>query len=175
MKQNMCLLFALAAALTAVAVDAQEGTMGRGFTVTSPTIGEGRPIPARFTADGSNISPELRLENPPPGVASYALIMDDPDAPRGTWVHWVVWNLPADTIDIPEGELPDGAVEGRNDWGRTSYGGPAPPSGTHRYFFKAYALDAMLNLPIATDKAGLERAMQGHVLAKAALMGTYSR
>ena len=145
------------------------------FTVTSPAFTHGTAIPPNFTADGADVSPELVLANPPAGAASFALVMDDPDAPVGTWVHWVAWNLPADTRAIPEGALPAGAVEGRNSWGRAGYGGPAPPSGTHRYFFKVYALDTTLNLPTSTDKAGLERATKGHILAEAELMGTYSR
>jgi Raf kinase inhibitor-like YbhB/YbcL family protein len=108
-------------------------------------------------------------------VKSFALIVDDPDAPMGTWVHWVVWNIPAPATGIAEGKLPEGAVSGRNSWRRNGWGGPSPPSGTHRYFFKLYALDTVLELPHTTDAAGLERAMKGHVLGQATLMGTYSR
>jgi Raf kinase inhibitor-like YbhB/YbcL family protein len=175
MRTDITIVSALLACAAVVAAAAGEETMDRTFAVSSPTFTEGQPIPPRFTADGSDVSPELRIENPPSGVASFVLIMDDPDAPVGTWVHWVVWNLPATTEIIAEGSLPDGAVEGRNSWGRNSYGGPAPPSGTHRYFFKLYALDTALDLPKGTDKAGLERAMQGRVLAEAVLMGTYRR
>ncbi len=145
------------------------------MTVESPAFSEGRAIPARYTADGADISPPLVIQGVPEGTQSLALIMDDPDAPMGTWVHWVAWNLPAGTREIPEGSLPDGAAEGRNSWGRTGYGGPAPPSGTHRYYFKIYALDTKLDLPPATDKARLLSAMKGHVLAEAVLMGRYSR
>jgi Raf kinase inhibitor-like YbhB/YbcL family protein len=159
----------------AVFATAEEEAMDGTFAIASPAFSAGQPIPPRFTADGSDVSPELRIENPPSGVAAFALIMDDPDAPVGTWVHWVVWNLPAATEIIAEGSLPEGAVEGRNSWGRNHYGGPAPPSGTHRYFFKLYALDTTLEIPESTAKAGLERAMQGHVLAEATLMGTYRR
>ena len=164
----------LACAAVAIAASGEE-TMDIVFAISSPAFEEGQPIPPRFTADGSDVSPEIRIENSPGGVASFALIMDDPDAPVGTWVHWVVWNLPATTHTIAEGSLPDGAIEGRNSWGRNAYGGPSPPSGTHRYFFRLYALDGMLDLPTNTDKAGLKRAMQGHVLAQAVLMGRYSR
>ena len=162
-------------AVVVVAAATGEDAMDRPFAVSSPAFAEGEPIPRRFTADGSNVSPELRIENAPSGVASFALIMDDPDAPAGTWVHWVVWNLPAATDIIAEGSLPDGAAVGRNSWGRNAYGGPSPPSGTHRYFFKLYALDTVLDLPNGIDKAGLVDAMQGHVLAETALMGTYRR
>jgi Raf kinase inhibitor-like YbhB/YbcL family protein len=166
---------ALAVALAWSAALAQEAPMKTAFTVSSPAFEDGQPIPARHTADGADISPELELASPPEGTESFALIMDDPDAPMGTWVHWVVWSIPGDTRTIPEGSLPDGAVEGRNSWRRSEYGGPAPPSGTHRYIFKVYALDTTLDLPTSADKAGLERAIQGHVLAEAALMGTYTR
>ena len=165
----------LLACAAGVTVAAGEESMDRVLTISSPSFTEGKPIPARFTADGSDVSPELRIDRPPNPITSFALIVDDPDAPVGTWVHWVVWNLPAATDTIAEGTLPDGAVEGRNSWGRNRYNGPAPPSGTHRYFFKLYALDAILDLPKSTDKAGLERAMEGHVVAEAALMGTYRR
>ncbi|NOZ93447.1 MAG: YbhB/YbcL family Raf kinase inhibitor-like protein [Acidobacteria bacterium] len=145
------------------------------FRISSPAFGEGQPIPADYTADGSDVNPPLEIRGVPAGARSLALIMDDPDAPRGTWVHWVVWNIPADTAMIPADSVPVGAVQGRNSWGRTAYGGPAPPSGTHRYFFKLYALDTTLDLPPSTDKAGLLAAMKGHVLGEAQLMGTYSR
>ena len=175
MNQSVSVLLVLAVGVSAAAAAAEEAAMGNEFAVTSPAFTEGQPIPPRFTADGPDLSPELVLENAPEGVISFALIMDDPDAPVGTWVHWVVWNLPGDSRTIPEGSLPSAAVEGRNGWGRSDYGGPAPPSGTHRYFFKVYALDTTLDLPRSTDKAGLEGAMRGHVLAEATLMGTYSR
>jgi Raf kinase inhibitor-like YbhB/YbcL family protein len=166
---------ALAVALAGSAALAQEAPMKTAFTVSSPAFEDGRPIPTRHSADGVDISPPLTLANPPEGTESFALIMDDPDAPMGTWVHWVVWNIPGDTRTIPAGSLPDRAVEGRNSWGRAEYGGPAPPSGTHRYFFKVYAVDTTLDLRPTIGKAELERAMQGHVLAEAALMGMYTR
>jgi len=145
------------------------------FTLTSPAFAEGETIPAKFTADGANVSPPLRIGDPPAGTISFALIMDDPDAPMGTWVHWVAWNIPASSEEIPEATTPAGTVEGRNSWRRAGYGGPSPPSGTHRYFFKLYALDTTLDLPATTEKAGLLHAIEGHVLAKAQLMGRYSR
>ncbi len=145
------------------------------FRITSSAFSEGSPIPARYAADGEDISPPLEIHDPPAGTRSLALVMDDPDAPVGTWIHWVVWRIPAQTREIRAGEVPAGAVEGRNSWGRTGYGGPAPPSGTHRYFFKLYALDASMELPPTTDKAALLKAIAGHVLGRAQLMGTYSR
>jgi Raf kinase inhibitor-like YbhB/YbcL family protein len=175
MRTVITILTALLACAAVAIAASEEETMDIVFAISSPAFEESQPIPPRFTADGSDLNPEIRIENPPGGVASFALIMDDPDAPAGTWVHWVVWNLPATTGTVAEGSLPDAAVEGRNSWGRNRYNGPSPPSGTHRYFFKLYALDTTLDLPTGTDKAGLERAMQGRVLAEAVLMGTYRR
>ncbi len=145
------------------------------LSISSPAFEQGRPIPPQFTADGDDVSPELTITGVPDGAASLALIMDDPDAPMGTWVHWVVWNIPADTATIEEGSEPGSSTGGRNSWGRTGYGGPAPPSGTHRYFFKLFALDTVLDLSSTADKAALERAMEGQVVSAAELMGTYSR
>ena len=145
------------------------------LSISSPAFEHGRPIPPQFTADGDDVSPKLTITGVPDGAASLALIMDDPDAPIGTWVHWVVWNIPADTAVIEEGSEPVGSAGGRNSWGRTGYGGPAPPSGTHRYFFKLFALNAVLDLPPTADKAALEDAMEEHILDRTELMGTYAR
>lgn len=145
------------------------------LSISSPAFEHGRSIPPQFTADGDDVSPELTITGVPDGAASLALIMDDPDAPMGTWVHWVVWNIPVDTAIIEEGFEPGGSTGGRNSWGRTGYGGPAPPSGTHRYFFKLFALDTLLDLPPTADKAALEDAMEEHILDSTELMGTYSR
>jgi Raf kinase inhibitor-like YbhB/YbcL family protein len=141
---------------------------------------DGEPIPAQYTCQGKNISPPLAWSSPPAGAKSVALILDDPDAPRGTWVHWVVYNLPADTIGLPEGVkadsvLPGNALQGRNDYKRNDYGGPCPPSGTHRYFFKIYALDTALDLKAGATKDDVLRAMEGHVLAHGQLMGTVKK
>jgi len=137
-------------------------------------------IPARYTADGQDISPPLKIEGVPAEAKSIAMISDDPDAPVGTWVHWVVWNLSPEKTEIPEampsaGQLPDGTRQGTTDFGRTGYGGPAPPSGTHRYYFKVYALDTMLQLRAGATKSELETAMRGHILAESQLMGRYQR
>lgn len=151
--------------------------------LSSAFVNEGE-IPVQYTCDGDDLSPPLSWARIPDGTRSLALIVDDPDAPdpaapKMTWVHWVLYNLPADTASLPEGtgsaDLPNGAREGRNDWKRTGYGGPCPPIGRHRYFFKLYALD--LELPDLKEptKAQLESAMQDHVLAEAVLMGTYRR
>lgn len=145
------------------------------LSISSKAFKHGEAIPARYSCDESDISPPLQIGAPPPNTGSLALIMDDPDAPVGTWVHWVVWNIPTETRDIHENTLPSGAVQGRNSWKRNNYGGPCPPSGKHRYFFKIYALDSVLNLDQATTKKDLERAMQGHILATGELLGTYRR
>jgi len=145
------------------------------LTITSPAFKHGEAIPARYTCDGADASPPLVIGTTPPTARMLALIMDDPDAPVGTWVHWVVWNIPVQTREIPENGLPPGSVLGLNDWKRNHYGGPCPPSGTHRYYFRVYALDTSPQLSSTTTKAGLERAMQGHILARGELMGTYRR
>ncbi|GAB6192497.1 YbhB/YbcL family Raf kinase inhibitor-like protein [Desulfocastanea catecholica] len=145
------------------------------LSISSKAFKHGEAIPVRYSCDGSDISPPLQIGALPPNTGSLALIMDDPDAPVGTWVHWVVWNIPTEARDIHENALPAGAMQGRNSWKRNTYGGPCPPSGKHRYFFKIYALDSVVNLGQATTKEDLERAMQGHILAKGELMGTYSR
>jgi len=151
------------------------------FTLTSSAFTEGAPIPAKHTCDGADVSPPLAWSGAPSGAAAFALIMDDPDAPAGTWVHWVLYDLPARSSALAENvakteALKDGAVQGRNDFPRTGYGGPCPPPGkAHRYFFKLYALDAPLGLKPGATKRDVERAMQGHVLATAQLMGTYAR
>src|SRR3989338_6389030 len=140
----------------------------------SPAFKHNGAIPSEYTCDGEDISPELNIENVPENAKSLALIMDDPDAPAGTWVHWVVWNIPANTKVIPKGTSPKG-VKGKTNFGRLGYGGPCPPSGTHRYFFKLYALDTILNLKEGSSKKDLENAMQGHIIEKTELMGTYKR
>lgn len=138
-------------------------------------------IPQQYTCDGQDLSPPLQWDAPPPGTQSLVLITDDPDAPRGTFVHWVLYNLPPDQRGLTEGAsstqptLGNGAFQGRSDFGKLGYGGPCPPSGSHRYFFKLYALDARLTLQPGASKAQVERAMQGHILDQADLMGYYAR
>ncbi|HMQ56313.1 MAG TPA: YbhB/YbcL family Raf kinase inhibitor-like protein [Anaerolineae bacterium] len=146
------------------------------FELTSPAFKPGGRIPEKFTCDGDDIAPPLIWRDPPAKTQSFALIMDDPDAPRGTWVHWLLFNLPAGSHELPEAAaLPPGTQVGHNGWGRSLYGGPCPPSGTHRYVFTLYALDTLLNLSSSTDKSQLLRAMEPHILAEAKLMGGYSR
>lgn len=150
------------------------------FELTSPAFAHGEPIPRQYTCDGADISPPLHWSDPPQGAQSLALIADDPDAPMGTWVHWVLYNLPAETRGLPEAvppdaDLPDGSRHGRSSWRRLGYGGPCPPGGTHRYFFKLYALDTVLDLAPGASKKRLLRAMKGHILIQAELMGVYAR
>ena len=143
--------------------------------LTSPAFQHQQRIPAKYTCDGQDISPPLHIAEAPEAAESLVLIMDDPDAPSGTWVHWTVWNMDPKTSEIGENSGPPGAAQGMTDFHRPGYGGPCPPSGTHRYFFKLYALDTKLNLPAKTDKSALEKAMEGHILARAELVGLYSR
>ncbi|MGD9087261.1 MAG: YbhB/YbcL family Raf kinase inhibitor-like protein [Desulfobacterales bacterium] len=150
------------------------------LVITSTAFAEGEAIPNRYSCDGPDVSPDLAWSGIPEGAASLALICDDPDAPMGTWVHWVLFNIPADADGLPAEIPPDAALEngarhGTNDFRRLGYGGPCPPGGTHRYFFKLYALDTMLELDSGITKARLLEAMKGHILAESQLMGTYSR
>ena len=141
--------------------------------VTS-VFNENEAIPSEYTCDGEDKAPELKIEDVPENTKSLALIMDDPDAPVGTWDHWIVFNIPPDTKVITKGTEPKGTA-GKNSWGKTGYGGPCPPSGTHRYFFKLYALDTTLDIEEGSDKKDLEKAMQDHTIEKAELMGTYRK
>ena len=149
--------------------------------LTTPAFTPGADIPAEYTCDGSDTSPALHWNTAPEGTQSFALILDDPDAPRGTWVHWVLYDLPPTARDLPagvppDGTLPSGARQGRNDFGRTGYGGPCPPPGrAHRYYFRLYALDKRLELPPGSTRAQADRSMRGHILAQAELMGRYHR
>lgn len=150
------------------------------IAITSNAFDEGGLIPSKYTCDGVDVSPPLRWDGIPEGAASIALICDDPDAPMGTWVHWVLFNLPARAKELAENiprdeTLTDGTRQGINDFGKIGYGGPCPPSGTHRYFFKIYALDTQLDLATGADKSQLLEAMEGHILAQGQLMGKYKR
>ncbi len=140
--------------------------------VSSPAFENNGRIPSRYTCDGDDINPPLSIGNVPDSAKSLVLIMDDPDAPAGTWVHWVMWNIPL-TGSIAEDSQP--GVGGKNSWGRNDYGGPCPPSGTHRYFFKVYALDTMLELKNDAAKTDVLDAIEGHALAQGQLIGLYSR
>lgn len=143
--------------------------------ITSPSFGNNQPIPSKFTCDGENINPELVFSDIPKDTKSLSLIVDDPDAPGGTFVHWVVWNINPQVTKIEEGSVPQGAFLGTNDFGKREYKGPCPPSGTHRYFFKLYALSEVLDLNEGATKKQLEKAMQGKIIDKAEIIATYKR
>jgi len=149
--------------------------------LSSPDFTSGETIPKQFTCDGADISPALEWSDPPKGTQSFVVIADDPDAPVGTWVHWVLFDLPADARSLAQNfpnreELEDGSRQGRNDFRKIGYGGPCPPPGKpHRYFFKLYALDKKLDLKAGASKQDVENAQRGHVLAKAEWMGRYGR
>jgi len=141
--------------------------------LTSPDFQNNGKIPVKFTGDGEDINPNLIIEEIPPETKSLVLIMDDPDAPAGTWDHWLVWNISPETVMIKEDSIPKDAIQGENSWGRNDYGGPAPPSGTHRYFFSLFALDKELDLEEGSSKTELLEAMENHIIEKAELIGLY--
>ena len=158
-----------AAAIVASAVG------GGKMKITSSAFQEAGTIPEKFSKMGQNVSPELRIQGIPAEAKSLALIVDDPDAPSGLFTHWLVWNIDPKTSEIAEGSSPRGGVQGSNDFGETGYGGPQPPSGTHRYYFKIFALDAMLDLKPGAKRHDLDAAMKNHVMAQGQLMGRYSK
>lgn len=145
------------------------------FKLTSPAFGHGLQIPSKYTCDGEDINPHLMVHGVPEGTKALALVVEDPDAPGGLWVHWLAWNIPPETTEIREHTVPFGATEGRNSWGESGYGGPCPPSGTHRYIFRLYALSTKLALPAGAAGEELDAAMAGHVIATTELIGTYMR
>lgn len=161
-----------------ILVTATEATMS--IQLTSDAFTHEGSIPTQYACTGDDISPALMWNEPPAGTQSFALIMDDPDAPVGTWVHWVLFNIPASARGLSEAvpseeTLSDGSIHGENSGGNLGYSGPCPPSGTHRYFFKLYALDEMLGLSPGADTGELLKAMEGHILAQGELMGTFSK
>ncbi len=145
------------------------------MNLTSNAFAPNADIPAKYTCDGDNVNPPLTIKEMPAEAKNLALIMDDPDAPMGTWLHWTIWNINPATTEITENFVPTGAAEGTTDFGSTGYGGPCPPSGTHRYFFKLYALDTEINLPAGAQLKELEQAIAGHVLDQAELIGLYTK
>lgn len=177
----MLALLIFAGCRTQSSDDPQLGDPEMSLEVTSTAFEQGKAIPKEYTGDGKDVSPPLRWSEPPAETKSIALICDDPDTPRGTWVHWVLFNLPPETRELNEGipaedTLPSGAKQGKNDFGSIGYGGPAPPKGKpHRYFFKVYALSEELRLPPGATKSELVQAMNGHILAEGQLMGTHQR
>jgi Raf kinase inhibitor-like YbhB/YbcL family protein len=169
------------AAMVDKAKAAEPVVKDKAFTISSSSFSAGGEIPKKFSCDDTDVSPELSWTGAPAGVRSFAMIADDPDAPAGTWIHWVLFDLPPQTAELLEGvpkvdEVPTGGRQGRNDFGKIGYNGPCPPPGKpHRYFFKLYALDQMLNLKAGVSKKEVEQAMQGHILGTAELTGKYRR
>jgi len=173
------LLLGIVLGCAGITVCAKGGAMP--FQITSTAFSNGASITKNYTCDGPDVSPALTWTGAPAGTQSFALIADDPDAPAGTWVHWVLYNLPAAAKELPEGlkkeeQLPDGTQQGLNDFRKIGYNGPCPPPGKpHRYFFKLYALNAKLTLKPGATKADVESASKGHILGQAELMGKYGR
>jgi Raf kinase inhibitor-like YbhB/YbcL family protein len=145
------------------------------MNLLSPDFSEGDNIPERFTCDGEDVNPTLKISGVSPATKSLVLIVDDPDAPRGTFTHWLVWNLRPDLTEIKASGSPSGAMQGMNDFGTSKYGGPCPPSGVHRYYFKLYALDTMLQLPTNSKRQAIDFAIKDHIVDEATLMGRYTR
>jgi Raf kinase inhibitor-like YbhB/YbcL family protein len=179
MKTGQVALIAILLGLSSIGLWCQ-GRSRMSFAVKTAAFPKDGNIPQKYTCEGENVSPALTWANPPAGAKSLALIADDPDAPVGTWTHWIIWNIPPDA-SLPEGVpkvdmLENGARQGKNDFKRIGYGGPCPPPGkAHRYFFKLYALDTKLETKPGASRNDLEGAMQGHVLAQAETMGKYGR
>jgi Raf kinase inhibitor-like YbhB/YbcL family protein len=181
-KNNLIVLLSLSCFLV-LCIAAKINTFALGgnrMDLKSRAFEEGGIIPKKHTCDGEDISPPLEWTSVGDGTKTLALICDDPDAPGGTWVHWVIFNIPGDTRDLaenipPKKELPNGAKQGTNDFRKIGYGGPCPPGGTHRYYFKIYSLDTDLNLEAGATKTQLLQAMKGHVLGEGQLMGKYRR
>ena len=170
-----------ASAIYLTSLQQPEEIIARKFSLTSPAFGDHERIPDKYTCEGADISPPLRWEGYPEETVSFALIVEDPDAPMGTFTHWVIYNIPANVNELEEGvpqveKLPSGALQGVNDFNRIGYGGPCPPPGKpHRYVFKIYALDVVLDVGPGASKEEVLKAMGGHILAEATLIGIYSR
>jgi Raf kinase inhibitor-like YbhB/YbcL family protein len=158
----------------AVATTALFAAGGAKMKITSSAFQEDGDIPSKFSREGGNVNPPLRIEGTPENAKSLVLIVDDPDAPVGLFTHWLVWNIDPKTTEIPEKSLPKGAVQGTNDYPNLGYGGPQPPSGTHRYYFKIFALDQTLDLRSGAKRQELDKAMNGHIIAQGQLMGRYT-
>jgi Raf kinase inhibitor-like YbhB/YbcL family protein len=173
--KNLWLVFLLSSVLLPSAAGGAEKGKKVGLSISSPAFENNDNIPSRFTCQGQDVNPHLVIRNIPPGTVSLALIVDDPDAPVGIWVHWVMWNIGAKTMEIGENSVPAGCVQGRNDWKRNSYGGPCPPSGTHRYFFRLYALNTDLRINPNSTADDLKKAMKGSIIEEAELVGLYKK
>jgi len=166
---------ALCLSVIVIGMIASSSFAAGGITVTSSAFSAGGPIPPQFTCKGANRNPPLHIDGLPSATETVVLIVDDPDAPGGLFTHWLVWNIKNSTTDIPSGGSPGGGKEGTNGFGKTGYGGPCPPSGTHRYFFRVFALNQALNLSPGSKRAALDQAMQGHVIASGELMGRFAK
>jgi Raf kinase inhibitor-like YbhB/YbcL family protein len=162
------------ASAIALAAMASFAAGGAKMKITSPAFQQGATIPSKFTCDGADTSPPLQIADIPTGAQSLALIMDDPDAPSGLFTHWAVWNISTQTSSIAEASTPKG-VQGTNDFGKSGYGGPCPPSGAHRYYFKIFALDRALDLPFGAKRGQVDAAMKDHIVAQGELMGRYTK
>jgi Raf kinase inhibitor-like YbhB/YbcL family protein len=170
--QKAIIVGAFATALAAIASFAAGGAK---MKITSSAFQESGNIPSQFTCDGADVNPALHFEGAPAAGKSLLLIVDDPDAPVGLFTHWLVWNIDPKISEIAENSAPGGAIQGTNDFPKKGYGGPCPPSGTHRYYFKIFALDQTLDLKPGAKRAEVEAAMRGHVIGQGELMGRYSR
>jgi len=166
----ICILSSIFFVSNAISQDIKDA-----LTVSSSVFENNSSIPEKYTCDGVDVNPPILIENIPSRTKSLALIVDDPDAPVGIWVHWVLWNIKPEIKEIKENAVPKGAQQGMNDFGKHNYGGPCPPSGTHRYFFKLYALDNILKLSPNARKADVEKAMKGHIIEQAQIVGLYKR
>ncbi len=145
------------------------------MNITSNSFKNNCNIPSKYTCDGENINPQINFIDIPVGARSLVLIVDDPDAPSKTWVHWLLWNIPSTVNSIDENSVPLNVIKGINDFGKLEYGGPCPPSGVHRYFFKLYALDILIDLPVGATKSQLLEAIKDHVIEEAVLIGKYEK
>lgn len=143
--------------------------------IASPVFQHNGLIPQKYTCDSEDVNPPLNIMEVPTNAQSLVLIVDDPDAPSGDFVHWVVWNINPGILSIEENSVPEGGIQGTTDFGDVGWGGPCPPSGVHHYYFKLYALDTKLDLPVSSKKADVEKAMQGHIIEQAELIGLYER
>ena len=164
----------ISAVAVTLAMLASVATGGANMKITSSAFQQGGNIPSKYTCDGADTSPPFQIANAPASAKSLVLIVDDPDTPTGLFTHWIAWNIPAETNAIAEGSTPQG-VQGTNDFGKSGYGGPCPPAGTHRYYFKILALDRELDLPPGSRRTQLDAAVKGHVVAQGELMGRYSK
>ncbi len=173
--KSLWLFFLLSSVLLTPSAGAGEKGKMAGLSISSPAFAGNGNIPPRFTCQGVDVNPPLLIKNVPPGTVTLALVVDDPDAPAGTWVHWVMWNISPTTGEIGENSVPPGSVQGRNDWKRNSYGGPCPPSGTHRYFFRLYALNSELHISPNSTAGELRQAMKGRIIEETELVGLYKK